>query len=377
MFSDRLINRHNTDSIKWAKYANTDIIPMWVADMDLPAAPAILEALHKRVDHAVFGYAKAPDSVTKAAADWINQQHNWQIEPDWIVWLPGLVPALNITTRAFTKPDEQLITFTPIYPPFLEAPENFNRELIRCKLANNNNHFEIDFDKFEDAITEKTKVLLLCSPHNPVGRVWTKQELNNIINICVRKNILICSDEIHCDLVLDKNSTHIPTASLNTEAAQNIITLISPGKTFNLPGLNCGFAIIPNKQIRKQFIKAARGIVPYVNTFGYTACEAAFTHSRPWHEELIEYLRNNRDILYSAIQNGTPQLSMNLPQATYLAWIDIRELNIDNPVDFFEKAGVGLQNGRDFDGQGFVRMNFGCPENTLIEAINRIKNTLK
>lgn len=348
---------------------------MWVADMDFRCPDAVIRALREFADHGVFGYAVRPENLNAVVAEWIFQQHRWQIQENWIVWLPGLVCALNVACRGLTTPEQQIGTFTPIYPPFLTSPEYSHRNLIRCPLAHQDGRYIIDFDRFRDTLTDRTALLLLCSPHNPVGRVWTRQELDSIVEICVTKNIILCSDEIHCDLVLDASSTHIPIASLSDEAAQHTITLMAASKTFNIPGLNCAFAIIPNPQLRQRFRRATFGIVPHVNLAGYTATLASFQDSRPWHGLLIEYLRKNRDILYDAI-NQIPGLEMDLPEATYLGWIDTRKRGLKNPVQFFEQAGVGLSDGAEFDGQGFVRLNYGCPRATLLEAIRRIQNAM-
>ncbi len=373
---DSAIDRRTSDSLKWTKYQHKDIIPMWVADMDFRCPEAVILALRQFADHGIFGYAVRPENLNAIVAEWIFRRHRWRIQENWIVWLPGLVCALNLACRGLTTPEQQVSTFTPIYPPFLTSPEYSQRNLIRCPLAHQEGRYIIDFERFKDTLTDTTALLLLCSPHNPVGRVWTRQELSEIIEICAKKNITICSDEIHCDLVLNPSSSHIPTASLSDQAAQQTITLMAASKTFNIPGLNCAFAIIPNPQLRQRFRKATFGIVPHVNLTGYAGTQAAFKDSQPWYNQVIEYLRENRNIVYKAI-NETPGLAMDLPEATYLAWIDTRKLGLKNPVEFFEHAGVGLSDGAEFDGQGFVRLNYGCPRATLLEAIRRMQTAIK
>ncbi|HOK94686.1 MAG TPA: PatB family C-S lyase [Anaerohalosphaeraceae bacterium] len=370
-----LVDRRNTDSLKWRKYQNTDILPLWVADMDFRCAEPIIEALHKRVQEGIFGYGAVPPAAVEAVMGWLEKQHQWHIEPDWIVWVPGLVSALHIACRAFTEQDEHVLTFTPVYPPFLSAPRLSGRSLIVCPLNNENGHYRIDFHRLQKILTDKTRLLILCSPHNPIGRVWTKDELLKIIEICSERNILLCSDEIHCDLILDKSVQHIPTAALMHGAENRIITLMSPAKTFNLPGLSCGFAVIPDIQLRRRFIQTASGIVPHVNVFGYTACAAAFSEGLPWLQEVLDYLRENHRILYETV-NETPGLSMGNVQATYLAWIDVSRLNLSKPAAFFEQAGVGVMDGADFGQAGFVRLNFACNRDILLTALDRIKQAV-
>ena len=269
---DACPDRTDTDSLKWSRYRGRDVLPMWVADMDCVCAEPILDALRRRVEHGVFGYAVARPADTDAVIDWLQNRHNWAIRREWLVWLPGLVPALNVACRAFADPDQDVATFTPIYPPFLSAPVFSDRRLLTCPLTRHSGHYTFDLDALAKTVTPQTRLLLLCSPHNPVGRLWTQDELLAVADFCLQRNIVLCSDEIHCDLVLDENRRHIPTATLSPEIADNTITLMSPAKTFNLPGLNCGFAVIASEQLRRRFVHAARGILPHVNAMGYTAC---------------------------------------------------------------------------------------------------------
>lgn len=373
---DTFPDRRDTDSLKWSRYRGKDILPMWVADMDVVSAGPITEALGERVDHGVFGYAVARPADDDAVINWLRMRHHWTIRREWLIWLPGLVPALNVACRAFTDADQDVLSFTPVYPPFLSAPALSDRRLITCPLRYDNGYYTFDLDLLAKTVTPGTRLLLLCSPHNPVGRVWTKDELLAIADFCLKRNILLCSDEIHCDLVIDQNVCHIPTATLSPDIAANTVTLMSPAKTFNLPGLNCGFAIIPDEKHRRRFLRAAQGILPHVNIMGYTACRAAFTQGTLWHQDLIAHLRGNRDVLYDAV-NAMPGLSMSPVEATYLAWIDARQLNIEHPATWFEHAGVGVSDGADFDGPGFIRLNFGCPRQTVQDAVCRIKTALE
>lgn len=368
-------DRTNTDSIKWSRYAGCDIIPMWIADMDFQSPPPVLEALHNHIRHGVFGYSRPSSQTEESVVQWMADRCRWAIRPDWIVWLPGLVCALNLVCRAFAESTEEVLTTTPIYPPFLSAPRFSDRKLIRCPLKRENKYYSFDFQQFKQAFSPKTKVFLLCSPHNPTGRVWTKKELETIARICLQNGSIICSDEIHADLVLSPDKRHIPLASLDREIAERTITLGSPSKTFNLPGLSCGFAIIPNKQIRERFTYAMQGIIPHVNALGLTACRAAYSQGASWLNDLLGYLRVNRDLLDETV-GQTPGLSMGPVEATYLAWIDCRKMGQPNPAAFFEKAGVGLQDGAEFHAPGFVRLNFACPRSRLQEAIQRIQKVV-
>ena len=372
---DRLFDRRNTNSLKWDRYKGRDVLALWVADMDFQAPPAVLKALHKRVDHGIFGYALPPDELVETVIERLETKYQWKIRPSWIVWLPGLVPALNVTCRAFGDDGDEVLTFTPVYPPFLTAPELSRNKLKAIPLRRENDLFTFDLEKFESEISPRSKLLLLCSPHNPVGRRYSRREIRGVAEICLKRNIIICSDEVHCDLILD-GAEHIPTATLSNEIAANTITLMSASKTFNVPGLNCAFAVIPNERLRRSFIKNRREIIPSTNVLGYTACLAAYRDCEDWRIELIDYLRGNRDIVYRSINEDIPQLSMDNVEATYLAWIDARKLEAPDAALFFERAGVGLSDGRHFQGAGYVRLNFGCPRETLLEALDRMKRAL-
>lgn len=367
---DTVIDRRSTDSLKWGLYKGRDVIPMWVADMDFRAPPPILEALHRRVEHGVFGYALPPQELVQVIVERMEQKYRWKIDPSWIVWLPGVVPALNIVCRAFGDDSDEVLTFTPIYPPFLSAPPLSNKSLKTIPLRREGNLYTFDVERFEHDISPRSRILLLCNPHNPVGRRYEAEEIRRVAEICVAKDIVLCSDEIHCDLILD-GGLHTPAASVSSEVSAHTITLMAPSKTFNIPGLSCAFAVIENPQLRARFNRAREGIVPGVNALGYTACLAAYRDCEPWRLALIDYLRGNRDIVYRFV-NEVPGLSMDDVQATYLAWIDARGLNVRNTARFFEARGVAMSDGEDFQGPGHVRLNFGCPRETLLEALDRL-----
>jgi cysteine-S-conjugate beta-lyase len=376
---DRVIDRASSDSRKWRKYAGRDILPLWIADMDFAASPAVIDALHRRVDQGVFGYGMALPSLTEAVVGYCAQHYNWKIEANWIVWLPGLVTGLNLAARAFGEPGDAVITATPIYPPFMSAPKNMGRETITVALAPRaDGKYEFDWAAMERAVTPRTKLFSLCSPHNPVSRVFTRPELEQVAAFCLKHDLLLVSDDIHCDLILDP-LPHIPVASLSPEIAARTITLLAPSKTYNIPGLACSLAIIPDSKLRHQFSRAMAGIVPEMNVLGYAACEAAFRDSEPWRQALLAYLRGNRDFIAGFLRERLPTITMTPVEATYLAWLNVSALGKQNPGLFFEEFGVGLADGAQYGatpGQ-FVRLNFGCPRSTLAEALSRLERAVK
>ena len=373
---NEIIDRRNTASEKWDKYKGRDILPLWVADMDFRSPPAVIEVLHQRADHGVFGYTGVPGELTEEVQAMLRKKYGWQVKAEWIVWLPGLVTGLNVTCRAVGEDHDDVMTAIPVYPPFLAAPGHFRRNLITFPLVQKTDRWEFDFDGFEKAITPKTRLFILCHPHNPVGRVFSREELKTLADHCISHDIIICSDEIHCELLLDKDKPHIPIAVIDPEVADRTITLMAPSKTYNIPGLGCSFAVISNRQLRSSFKRARAGIVPMVNTMGFAAALAAYRYGEEWLTALLSYLRGNREVVTDAVA-GMPGMAMTHVEATYLAWIDTHATGLDDPVKFFEAAGVGLSDGRDFGGPGFVRLNFGCPRATLEEALQRMRSALE
>lgn len=369
------IERRNTGSIKWNKYQGRDVIPMWVADMDFACAPAIVEALHRRVDHGIFGYADVPPELVEVIVSGLERDYRWRIEPDWIVWLPSLVVGLNAVSRAFAGPGDDILTATPIYPPFLSAPVNTGCNPVRVPMREDSGTWRWDLDALNQAIGPRARMLLLCNPHNPAGRVFTKEELAALAEICVRRDLVLCSDEIHCGLILDRDKHHIPVASLNPEIAARTVTLMSASKTFNLPALGCAYAIVSNPALRAKLRKAMAGIVHHVGLMGYVATLAAYRDSRDWQAALLDYLRDNRDLVEKQI-GAIPSLRIWHAEATYLSWIDATRLPINNPVEFLEEAGVGLYDGALFGAPGYLRLNFACPRDMLAQALARITGAL-
>lgn len=373
---DKIIDRSTTGSLKWDKYAGQDILPLWVADMDFASAPEIVDALRSRLAHAVFGYTVPFDEVVEAVVHYLADRHAYPIEPDWLVWMPGLVPALNLAALAFAAPGEEVMTCTPVYPPFLSAPRWRDRQLVTSHLKLEGERWTFDFDDMEARVTPQTKVFMLCNPHNPVGRVYTKEELEQLAAFCCKHDLVLCSDEIHCDLVYT-GAQHIPTATLSPDIADRTVTLMAPSKTYNLPGLACSFLVIANPALRNRLQTAARGVITEINVMGYVGCAAAFQHGESWRQELLNYLIGNRDFLYQFVRDRLPGVEMLPMQATYLAWLKVEALGLERPVAFFEKAGVGLSNGADFGDSRYVRLNFGCPRSQLKQGLERMEHAIK
>ena len=366
---DQLPERRGSDSVKWNKYAGRDVIPLWIADMDFPAPPAVLAALQARLAQGCLGYAEAWPELVDTVSGYLQSEYAWPIQAEWIVWLPGLVTGINLACRAV---DGDVLTATPVYPPFLSAPGLSGRTLVKVPLQLSEGRWGWDFAALEAALTPTTRLLLLCHPHNPVGRAWLPEELAALADFCVRHDLIVCSDEIHCGLLLDAELQHIPLASLNDAIAQRSITLMAPSKTFNIPGLGCAFAVIPDASLRRQFCAVMRGIVPDVNVLGFSGAVAAYRDGEAWRQALLEVLRKNRDCVESVVAS-LPELKMTHVEATYLAWIDARGLGVDDPVGFFEAAGVGLSSGADFGLPGWVRLNFGCAPDVLDSALQRVR----
>jgi len=387
---DTPVDRRKTASMKWDKYKERDIIPMWVADMDFRSPPAVIAALHERADHGVFGYTAVPQDLVREVQSQLKEKYDWVIEEEWLVWLPGLVTGLNVVCRAVGRERDRVLTTVPVYPPFLKAPGYSGRALTTVPLTcsgghgsdetdtgchRSGAHWQMDFDRIQKAVTPDTRLYILCHPHNPVGRVFGRNELANLAAICEEHDIVVCSDEIHCELILEPGKRHVPFATLAPEIADRTITLMAPSKTYNIPGLGCSFAVISNAHLRQRFKSAMAGIVPMVNTMGFAAALAAYRHGGDWHAALLNYLRKNRDAVTVAV-NGMPAVTTTPIEATYLAWIDTRATGLTDPIAFFEAAGVGLSDGREFGGPGYVRLNFGCPRSVLFEALERMRKAL-
>ncbi len=366
-----------TNSLKWSKYAGRDILPMWVADMDFRCPPTVMEALHQRVEQGVFGYGTPSEDLVGVVVDTLEREFQWKVEPDWLVWLPGLVSGLSVTCKAVGKPGDGVVVNTPVYPPFLKVPGLMDRNLETVSLSGGNEQgWTLDRRRFEAGISKETSLFLLCHPHNPVGRMWTEEELAMMAEVCLENRIIICSDEIHNQLVLDPKRRHKPMATLGADVAARTITLLAPSKTFNVPGLGCSLAVIPDEGIRRRFVHAGMGIVPHVNVLGLTAAEACWKDGGPWLAQLTEYLTGNLEYLKSRVA-GWSSVSMPEVEATFLAWLDVQKLELKDPAAHFENHGVGLSDGREFGGPGHLRLNFGCPRSILETACDRMEAGLR
>ena len=373
---DTIIDRSNTSSLKWDRF-DKETIPLWVADMDFQTAPEIIEALHQRIDHGIFGYTLPDADLQQLVVERCRNLYNWEIKPEWLIWLPGLVTALNVCTRAYAAEGEGVISPVPVYYPFLMAPELGGRKLVEVDWLLEEGQWKLDLATLELKITPDTRLLLLCNPQNPNGRVMSLEELKELEQFCKKHDLIVCSDEIHCDIVLDRNAEHVPYASISEFSKNHSVTLMSPSKTFNLAGFGCAFAVIPHGELRHKFNNTRKGIVPAPDNMliGYTATKAAYQHGEPWRQSMLDYLRGNHDYLLEAI-NAIPGLSMEPLQATYLAWINVSDLNLDDPHAFFEQAGVGLSPGKQFGDAEYLRLNFGCSRKLLEEAVSRMNSAV-
>jgi cysteine-S-conjugate beta-lyase len=374
----RVPERRQTDSQKWQKYAGRDILPMWVADMDFTSPPPVIEALHRRVDHGVFGYARPVASTVEAVQRAFAQRYGWDVDPAWIVWLPGMVCGLNLAALAFAEAGESVLTLTPVYPPFLSPARHYGRTVTRVPWELQSDRWVINWERLEQAVTPQTRLFFLCNPHNPLGRVWRREELARLAEFCLRHQLVLVSDEIHCDLILDESLPHVPTATLGQGIAARTVTLMAPSKTYNIPGLGVTLAIISDAAMRQRFHRAGLGLVPEVTSLGYVACEAAYAHGEPWRQELLRVLRDNRDRIRTALTDVPEVRLEGQLEATYLAWLNVAALNLADPVAHFEAHGLGLSDGAYFGAAPghYVRLNFGCPAATLEEALRRLRTAV-
>lgn len=376
---DAVPRRRGTDSVKWGLYPE-DVIPLWVADMDFVSAAPILEALRERTDHGVFGYSRPCPELAGCILDRMRRLYGWEIAAPDIVYIPGVVSGLNIAFEAFASPGEGILAQPPVYGHFLRDPVSRGRVLRGAPLVRRGDSYEIDPDLLEHAITADTKLFVLCNPHNPVGRAFTRPELETIADVCLRHGLVICSDEIHCDLVYPPRR-HIPIAVLGPEVEACTITLMAPSKTYNIAGLGCAFALIRNPRLRARWDRAASGIVPWVTVMGHVAASAAYRHGQEWLDQVLAYLVRNRDYVHDFVGDALPGVSMCRVEATYLAWLDCSEAGLGrHPFRFFlDRARVALNDGAQFgEGYGqFVRLNFACPRTVLQEALCRMAEALR
>ena len=382
---DQIASRRQTNSIKWTHYPE-DTLPMWVADMDFPAPPAILDALHQAVNHGVFGYDVPTKALQETVTGRMEKLYGWHIDPSAVVAIPGLVSGFNAAANFLCKPGEGYLIQPPVYMPFNDLQQNhgFIRQEAPLKMSTDNNElqYEVDWDVFNagfNSLNSKTRMFLLCSPHNPTGQMYSKEELLRMAEICIKEDVVIVSDEIHSEILLGDH-THIPIASLSTEIADRTVTLIAPSKTFNVPGLFCGFAIIPNSDLRASYTKAMDRMTLHVNSLGLIAAQAAFSGAcDEWLMDLRKYLTATRDFIVDYVKENIPEVHTTVPDATYLAWFDFSKLDISDPYKFLLKhAKIALNDGAAFGtgGKGFVRFNFGTARSLVEEGLERIKKAI-
>ncbi len=383
---DTIVDRQNTNSVKWDLAENLtgvdDVLPLWVADMDFPAPAPVLDALQRRVAHGIFGYSVIPDTCYDAIIQWVRKRHQWVIEKDWIVFSSGVVPAIHWIVMAWTQPGDRVIVQPPVYYPFFRAARVNNCDVVENPLVLQNGRYAMDFDHLEQVIDERTKVFVLCSPHNPVGRLWTREELGRLGELCVQHDILLCSDEIHWDLAL-AGHRHISMASVSDAIAQQTITLTAPNKTFNLAGISIAMAIIPNPRLRAKFVGMQQELGIHVsgNVFGAVAAEAAYTYGEEWLGRLLKYIQENLEFLDQYLEQRLPQIRLVQPEGTYLAWLDFRALGLGD-AEFknflLHEAKIWLNDGPSFGtgGSGFQRLNLACPRAILQEALERLERAV-
>lgn len=379
---DEQINRLNTDSVKWNGikmiYGTEDILPMWVADMDFASPYQIKEALMKRVEHGIFGYGVPSSEINTVVKHWVKRRYKWDIKEEWLIPSSGVVTSIAFAIQALTEKGDKVLIQTPVYYPFYSMIENNGRKIVKNPLVLKNDKYEIDFNDFEDKLKSGVKLFILCSPHNPVGRVWTRKELEKMGELCERYGVYIVSDEIHADIIYEPN-VHTPMASLNRYWENNSITCIAPSKTFNIPGLQASVMIIPSSEIREK-VRTVQGTIGFhgLNIFGNVAMEAAYKYGEEWLEALLPYLQKNRDALIQFIREEIPELNVVAPEGTYLVWIDCRKLGLsDDEIKerLIHRGKLGLEPGVKYgtEGAGFVRMNIGCTYKTLQDGLKRLK----
>ena len=370
---DQIIPRKDTHSTKWLKFSDEDVLPMWIADMDFACPSVITNAMTQRIDQGIFGYTDTPSDLTEVFVRKVYENTEWKIQDDWVVWIPGGVVGLNVSCKTVLAPGEMAMVPSPIYAPFTEAPENMERGFVKNYLVDSKGRLEFDLEAIETILTEDTKMFFLCNPHNPGGTVFSKQEIEKISSICEEREIIVCSDEIHSDLILEEGLRHVPFASLNKYNEEHSITIMGPCKTYNLAGFPIAAAIIPNEELREDFVRNTKGIVAHIDSIAFVAAEAAYSKADIWHSELLDYLKFNRKILSERI-NKIEGISLKGPEAGFLAWIDCRNSEISNPAEFFiNEAKVGVHDGAWFGNKDYVRLNFGCPSSLLEDAISRIE----
>jgi cystathionine beta-lyase len=385
---DRPISREHTQSVKFdarqAVFGREDILPVWVADMDFAAPEAVTRALKARAEHPVYGYTLFPESLYQSMIDWFVQRHGWHIEREWVLMAPGVVPSLHAACMAYAEPGEGVIIQPPVYPPFFSSVRDSGREVIENPLVRDENtgQYQMDLAHLEQcAARPDARVLMLCTPHNPVGRVWSAGELSEVLAIARKHGLVVISDEIHCDLVFPDKPRHTMLASL-AGPGDAIVTAVAPSKSFNMPGLGLSALVIPDAERRQAMKRVFASMhLPQCNPFSIAGFEAGYREGGPWLDELMAYLQANRDFVEAFVNRQLPGLRTAAPEGTYLMWLDCRDLTLDDAGlkrFFVQEAGVGMNPGISFGqpGSGFMRLNIGCPRDTLKQVLGQIEDAL-
>lgn len=375
----QLIDRRSTESIKW-NYYDEDVLPMWVADMDFLCPPAIIEALRKRVEHGIFGYPMEPPQLRGIIVERLKRRYDWAIQPEWIAFIPNVFAGFHLAAHAVARPGDGVLLTPPVYFPMLLVPKNVDLkgQLVELVCAEDGT-YSIPYARFEAAVTGRSELFILCNPHNPIGKVYAREELEQIAEICLKHDLIICSDEIHSDFIYDGRK-HVPIASLSREIADRTITVMSPVKSFNVAGIPFAFAVISNPGLREQYQNAGKGLIIHPSAMGFVAAMVAFEHADQWSDDLVTVLRANREFADQFIKDEISGVKMTPMEGTYLAWLDCRNAGIEgSPYEFFLKeARVAVVDGARFGpgGEGFVRLNIACPRSRLQEGLKRIRNAL-
>jgi len=378
---DTIVSRQDTGSLKWEKFSQ-DVLPLWVADMDFACPEAVSRKVMERARHPIYGYNTQPDSLMESIIGWVKRRHHWDIKREWIVLSPGVVTSVILSILALSKPGDGVIIQPPVYHPFFSIIRDNEREMVENPLLFSNGRYEIDFKHLEQTLADrKNRLLLLCSPHNPVGRVWTRDELTRVYQLCRQNKVDVLADEIHCDVVFGGHK-HTVFASLATPVSEQCITFMSASKTFNLPGLNCSFMVIPCQR-RRSLVDGwlNRLHISRNNLFGVLAMEAAFRNGDSWLDTLLPYLEENVNMMIDFARTRLPGVKVIKPEGTYMAWLDFREhFTSATELDDFlmQKAKVGINRGVTFgrQGEGFARLNFAVPRSRLLEALTRIEKAI-
>ena len=368
---EQIVNRSDTNSTKWDKYAGRDILPFWVADMDFPAPDFILHAVRQRLDHPMLGYTERPQTLTEAFQGWLVYHYGWNVPEEWIVWLPGVVPGVNMAARTLAA-DAQLLIPTPIYYPFLKLEAHTGRQQVTVPLTLNHGRWEMDIEQMTDALTDRVRMVMIANPQTPTGRAYSLAELHALAEFLQRHDLLLVSDEIHCNILLDPDIAHLPIAHVVPDIAHRTVSLFAATKTYNVPGLSCAAAVIPDAALRKKFLATREGLITDPGPLSYVASEAAFNDRSDWLPLMLQQLRNN----LAAVRNVVGE-RLTVHEATYLAWINVRDLQLNDADAYFEGHGLGLSTGGQFGDADFVRFNFACPSQLLDEGLARLERALK